>query len=150
MSYALSDAGNVAGCISAIAAITGAAIAFVQLRKLNASSQAANLLKLRELLSPYDHIELKLRPHGEWQERDAKIKTARDAQAFDKYAGLLEAGLLLIKERQLDRGCFDEQFGYRIANIGASSAAKARLKHEKTSWQTLISELRRRGSWPSD
>lgn len=127
--------------VTTCAALATAGIAYFQLRNLNASSQATNLLRLRELLMTFDDVDAKLRPDGEWQTADANIQDRIEAQKFDRYAGALEAGLHMVARGQLQKSAFEEQFGYRLANLASSHAAITRLRAEASSWRTMLAHL---------
>lgn len=118
-------------------------IAYRQLKKLHASSEAANLIKLRELLQAYEDIDLNLRPNGKWTKKSPKI-TEVEAQKLDRYMGILEAGVKMVETGLLSKGSFESQFGYRLTNILPDTYAMTRLLEENDYWGDLIKYLESR------
>ena len=90
------------------------------------------------MLDRYDPIHKKLRPGGEWSDKEIKLEAEHWAE-IERYMGLFERISFLVDDNFIDIEVFDRLYGYRIRNIETNPTIKReKLTNRAYGWQDFI------------
>jgi hypothetical protein len=134
--------------IATVAGIPLAALVLIytayQVHQNTKISRGQFWLELEKMFSQHDEVHIKLRPGGEWTNKDCGPETVKDWAKVEDYMGLFEHCELMLRRKLLDWETFKLLFSYRLYNIVANKTiVDAKLRRERRSWEAFIRLLER-------
>jgi hypothetical protein len=130
--------------ISILVTLIGFSLALFQLIKGNKEKSISNVIALKNEMSRYDHIHIKLLPNGEWENLSENyfLQPGYNIELFGNlvsYLGLFEVANEMIENGLLSMKQFNVFFGYRMINVYSNSAVFNYIQMESSNWQDLSS-----------
>jgi hypothetical protein len=129
--------------------LIGFSLALFQLIKGNKEKSISNVIALKNEMSRYDHIHVRLLPNGEWENLNGNyfLQQGYDVKLFGdlvSYLGLFEIANEMIENGTLNIKQFNTFFSYRINNIFSNTAVLNYIKAENNNWKSLFNLYERR------